>query len=191
MISADSIAIQQGRLPGNLGTWRANPELSGGGFLYDTGNHVVDALLWTTDLTPTTITADMDFETEAIDTRANLTIEFEEGTTAHTSFHADVTRVAERLQGWDDEGGIRIVGREWGDRSITVIDEDGSEYDPYVTERDSAYETPRTKIDAFADAIDGTAPIPATTRDALRATAVSEAAYESARTGEPASVGLS
>jgi predicted dehydrogenase len=183
--------ITEDWLSPNLGTWRADPPLSGGGFLADTGDHVVDAILWMSDLTPTTVEADMHFETEGIDTRGNLTIGFESGATAHLSFHADVPRVTERLQRWDSEGGIRIEGREWDDRSMTVIDEDGSEIDPYRSERDSAYEIPRTKLDGFVDAIEGTAPVPATTRDALRATAVTDAAYESARTGKPVSVDLS
>lgn len=174
----------------NIGTWRVDPSLSGGGFIYDTGNHVIDAVLWTTGLTPTTVTADMDFEMDGIDRRANLTVSFEEGTTAHLSFHAATSRVTERLQGWDADGGVRIEGREWGKRSVTVIGEDGAEHDPYIDARDSAYETPRTKLDAFVDAIEGTHPVPATTEDALRATAVTEAAYESHRTGEPTSVDL-
>lgn len=185
-----SAEITEDWLSSNLGTWRADPSLSGGGFLADTGDHVIDAIIWTTDLMPTTVEADMDFEIEGVDTRANLTIEFESGANAHLSFHADVPRVTERLQGWDSDGGVRIEGREWGDRSITVIDEDGSEIDPYLAERDSAYENPRAKLDGFVDAIEGTSPPPATTRDAVRATAVTEAAYESARTGNSVSVDL-
>lgn len=185
-----SAEITEDWLSPNIGTWRVDPSLSGGGFLADTGDHVVDAILWMTGLTPTTVKADMDFEMEGIDTRGNLTIEFESGANAHLSLHADVSRVTERLQGWDSDGGVRIEGREWGDRSVTVIEEDGSEVDPYRAARDSAYEDPRTKLDGFVEAIEGTAPPPATTGDAVRATAVTEAAYESARTGEPASVDL-
>lgn len=172
----------------NRGTWRVDESLSGGGFIYDTGSHVVDAVLWTTGLTPVTVRADMDFEQDGIDVRANLTVDFADGASAHLSFHADTERVAERLQGWDEDGGLRITGREWGDRSITLIDEDGSTSDPYIAARDSAYENPRTKLDAFVDAIEGREPVPSTTRDAVRTTMVTEAAIESARTGEPVSV---
>lgn len=174
----------------NVGTWRLDPSLSGGGFIYDTGSHVIDAVLWTTGLTPETVTAEMDFESEGIDERATLTIEFAGGSTAHLSFHGDVAGVSERLQGWDDDGALRIEGREWGDREITVVEEDGSEVDPYIAARDSAYEDPRTKLDAFVDAIENDRPVPATTTDALRVTAVTEAAYESARTGESVAVNI-
>ncbi|PCR88833.1 Gfo/Idh/MocA family protein [Natrinema ejinorense] len=185
-----SAEIVEGWVDPNVGTWRMEPSLSGGGFIYDTGNHVVDAVLWTTGLTPATVRAEMDFEREGVDSRATVTIEFEGGQTAHLSFHADTPRVAERLQGWDERGGIRIEGREWGRRSITEIDEDGSESEPYIGERDSAYENPRSKLDAFVAAIEGDEPVPATPRDALRATAVTEAAYESARTDDPVDVDL-
>lgn len=30
------------------GAWRQNPKLSGGGFLMDSGSHIIDVLLWTT-----------------------------------------------------------------------------------------------------------------------------------------------
>jgi predicted dehydrogenase len=185
-----SAEITENWLTGNIGTWRADPSLSGGGFLADTGDHVVDAVLWTSGLTPTTVTADMDFYAADIDTRVNLTIEFEEGPKAHLSGHGDVPRVTERLQGWDDEGSVRITGREWGNRSITVIEGNGSECDPYIEARDSAYKNPRTKLDGFVDAIEGTEPVPSTTTHAIRTLAVIEAAYQSATTGEPASVNL-
>jgi len=186
-----SAEITEDWIDGNVGTWRVDPSLSGGGFLADTGDHVLDAVLWMTGLTPATVEADMDFEMEDIDVRANVTVEFEEGASAHLSFYADAPRVTERIQAWDDDGGIRIEGREWGDRSVTVVDDDGSEADPYLSERDSAYVNPRSKLDGFVDAIEGEASVPATTRDAVRATAVSEAAYESAKAGEPVTVDLS
>ncbi|WP_458210385.1 Gfo/Idh/MocA family protein [Haladaptatus sp. NG-SE-30] len=175
----------------NLGTWRVDPSLSGGGFLYDTGNHLIDVVLWTTGLTPTTVDADMDFHTERTDIRANLTVDFENGATAHVSMHGDVPRVRERLAVWDDDGGVLVEGREWRDRSLRLIHGDGGEYSPSIKAFDSYYERPPTKAEAFVAAVEGDAPVPATVRDALRATAVTEAAYESAQTGERVAVALS
>jgi len=37
---------------GTSGSWRQDPALSGGGFLMDSGSHIIDVLLWTTGLTP-------------------------------------------------------------------------------------------------------------------------------------------
>lgn len=37
---------------GNQLSWRQSPSLAGGGFLMDSGTHILDMLLWTTGLTP-------------------------------------------------------------------------------------------------------------------------------------------
>lgn len=74
--------ITQGWLEAHGGSWRTDPELSGGGFLPDTGHHVVDAVLWVTGLRPVAVSAAMEFHTPGIDIRANLQIEFEGGATA-------------------------------------------------------------------------------------------------------------
>lgn len=93
-----SVEIIEDWLQGNTGTWRVDPSLSGGGFLSDTGSHVVDAVLGTTGLMPKTVRAEIEFYDNEIDMRANVTVEFEEGLTAHLSFHSDVSRVSKRLQ---------------------------------------------------------------------------------------------
>ena len=40
-------------------TWRQKPTLSGGGYLYDTGSHLLGRVLWATRLTPETVSATM------------------------------------------------------------------------------------------------------------------------------------
>ena len=69
-LSQDWIGVQRG-------TWRTNPELSGGGQLYDSGSHLLDALLWTTGATPQSVSARMTFDTPGVDTDAALAIELE------------------------------------------------------------------------------------------------------------------
>lgn len=180
--------ITEDWLDGNVGTWRVDPDLSGGGFLFDTGSHVIDGVLWTTGLQPTRVTANMDFYAEGIDVRASLLVEFAGGATANISFHGDVPRTREHVHIWDDDGAIYIDGREWGPRTMSVVDGDGTVRSPPVPSRDSAYERPPSKVDAFVEVVrHGTEP-PATARDALRAAIVREAAYDSAREGEPVAV---
>ena len=178
--------ITQDLVGGYPDSWYLDPDLSGGGQLYATGTHLVDAVLWTTGLTPRAVTASMDFidQAERVDQHAMITVEFEEGAVGTFSISGATPRVREHLHLWDDDGAAYIDGREWGDRTLTLIDADGTERSPYVTE------DPISKIDAFVDAIrSGEAP-PATVRDALRATAVKEAAYEAARRGTRVTVDL-
>ncbi len=172
--------ITQNWLRYSTGTWRVNPELSGGGQLYDTGGHVIDAVLWTTGLTPTAVTASMVFwdEDPDVDTQATLTIEFAEDTVATIAVSGDSPTVREHHRYWGDDGGIYIDGRSWNDREFRVVDPDGSERFPGVAD------TYPDKVTAFVDSIrKGTGSV-ATPRDALAVTAVTEAAYESAKTGE-------
>ncbi|PSP44675.1 gfo/Idh/MocA family oxidoreductase [Halobacteriales archaeon QH_6_64_20] len=169
------------------GTWRTDPDLSGGGNLYDTGSHLLDAVLWTSGLTPTRVSADMDFadDEDRVDERANVLVRFAEGATADVSVFSDAPCVREHIHAWDEEGAIYLEGREWEPRTLTEISADSTDHTPYIDRDDQ-----QSKADAFIESIDeGTEP-PATVEDALRVTAVTEAAYESARSGDWVDIGL-
>ncbi|MDQ2049605.1 Gfo/Idh/MocA family oxidoreductase [Natronolimnohabitans sp. A-GB9] len=173
-------SITQDWIDDSQGTWRLDPELSGGGFLYDTGSHVLDGVLWTTGLEPESVTASMDFhdDDERIDHRAHLDVRFTNGATGTFSFYGDAPSVREHVHCWDDDGAVYLEGRQWGSRKLTEIDADAGEYDPYIDVR-----TEQTRADAFLESVRSGADPPATARDALRVTALTEAAYEAARTG--------
>jgi predicted dehydrogenase len=162
------------------GTWRRDPDLSGGGYLYDTGSHLLDAVLWTTGLEPTGVSARMDFvdDDERVDELADLTVRFSNGATASVSTYGAAPCVREHVHAWDDDGAVYLEGREWEPRRLAEIDEESGEHRPYLDHGDS-----RNKAEAFVDAVlEGEDP-PATAEDGLRVTAVTEAAYESARDG--------
>lgn len=161
------------------GTWRTNVDLSGGGFLVDTGRHVIDALLWVTGLNPVAVTTEMTYRKEGVDETADLHVEFENGATASVSIHGDAPAVREAHHIWDEEGAAYVEGRGWGGRTLTTIDEEGTEHSEYLDRS-----TERNKADAFVDAVRTGEEPPATARDAIRATALITAAYESAETGE-------
>ncbi|QSX01234.1 Gfo/Idh/MocA family oxidoreductase [Haloterrigena alkaliphila] len=174
-------SITQGWIDDSRGTWRLDPDLSGGGFLYDTGSHVLDGVLWTTGLEPESVAASMEFhdDDERIDRRAHLDVRFENGATGTFSFNGDAPSVREHLHLWDDDGAVYLEGRQWGPRTITEIDDDAGEYDPYIDVR-----TEQSRADAFLESVRTGSEPPATARDALRVTALTEAAYEAARTGD-------
>lgn len=178
-------SITQGWIDDSMGTWRLDPDLSGGGFLYDTGSHVLDGVLWTTGLEPESVAASMDFYDDAIDERAHLDVRFENGATGTFSFNGDAPSVREHIHCWDDDGAVYLEGRQWGSRTLTEIDADAGEYDPYID-----FRTERSRADAFLESVESGTEPPATARDALRVTALTEAAYEAARTGERVPVSL-
>jgi predicted dehydrogenase len=174
-------SITQNWIDDKRDTWRADPDLSGGGQLYDTGSHVVDVVLWASGLTPTAVDASMVFwdEADRVDTQAALNVEFAEDAVASISVSGDTPQVREHLHFWGDDGAVYVEGRDWNERQVRTVAPDGAErYPPVHTE-----EVPANKVEAFVAAVrDGTEP-PATARHAYAVTAVTEAAYESARTG--------
>jgi predicted dehydrogenase len=165
------------------GGWRMQPELSGNGFLCDTGRHVVDALLWMTNLTPVGVDATMEFDRPKIDRRATVTIEFDNGARATVATYGDAAGVREDHHIWDESGAAYVHGREWGGRELTTIDAEGVEHSPYHNRRDEL-----NKAEWFIAAIEEGVEPPATARDAVRATAVINAAYESAETGDKVTI---
>lgn len=174
-------SITQGWIDDSRGTWRLDPDLSGGGFLYDTGSHVLDGVLWTTGLEPESVAASMDFhdDEKRVDRRAHLDVEFANGATGTFSFHGDAPSVREHVHLWDDEGAVYLEGTQWGSRKIFEIDSDAGERVPYIDPRNE-----QSRAEAFLESLEeGTDP-PATVRDALRVTALTEAAYDAARTGD-------
>ncbi|WP_129113761.1 Gfo/Idh/MocA family protein [Halegenticoccus tardaugens] len=169
------------------GSWKANADLSGGGQLYDSGSHVVDAVLWVMDETPSSVTAQMTFhdDDERIDIQAGLTVQFENGCVATIAVSGDAPRVSEAYQFWGEAGATLIDGHEWNPRRFRRVDSDGDIHAPNLN---LGSELP--KADAFIEAIETDGEPPATVHDGLLSTAVTEAAYESAWTGERIDVDL-
>lgn len=169
------------------GSWKANADLSGGGQLYDSGSHVVDTVLWVMDETPTSVTAQMTFHDDEgkIDIQAGLAVQFENGGVATIAVSGDTPRVSEAYQFWGEDGATLIDGHEWNPRRLRKVDGNGDIHTPNVN-----LGTELSKTDAFIEAIETDTEPPATVHDGLLATAVTEAAYESAWTGERVDVDL-
>ncbi|WP_224450359.1 Gfo/Idh/MocA family protein [Haloprofundus salilacus] len=159
--------------------WRMDPELSGGGHLLNVGTHIIDAILWTTGLTPTHVTATVEFhdEDQLFDKQSSIIVEFENGAVANIADTGVVPRTREHIHIWDDEGAVYFEGREWDERTSYTIDTDGTEHVPYPKGRGS-------KAGAFVESIVNETEPPSTARDAFWATVVTMAAYESGRRNE-------
>ena len=160
--------------------WRTDPDLSGGGMLYDSGSHLLDAVLWTSGLEPAQVSSRMRFidDEHRVDAEATVLIEFANGAIANVSVSGDLPCVREHIHLWNDDGAVYLDGTEWDPRRLTEIDTESTEHVPYTNQAEAV-----NKAKAFITAIEEGSQPPATARDALRVTAVTEAAYESARTG--------
>jgi predicted dehydrogenase len=124
-------------------------------------------------------------EEDRVDQRAVLTVEFENGAHGTISVHSDAPCVREHIHVWDDEGAVYLEGRQWEERELEEIDTDSTTVIPYIDRSKQ-----RNKAEAFIDCIETGEKPPATARDALAVTALTEAAYEAARSGEKIAVEL-
>ena len=59
--------------------WRLKKEISGGGQLYDSGSHLLNAMLWATELKPVRVYAEVDNRDQEVDVYSSLSIRFENG----------------------------------------------------------------------------------------------------------------
>jgi predicted dehydrogenase len=168
------------------GSWRVDPDLSGGGQLSDSGSHLLDAMLWTTDSEPASVAASMDYRDEDVDVNSALaaTLEGPSGPiTASIGVSGDGTSFEEGLTIWGTEGHI-----EYGHEEITVAEGDGQTYTAEV-EGDTGFRTlTSAKLEAFVEAVRGEREVAVPGEYGLRVTALTEAAYEARDRGETVDV---
>jgi predicted dehydrogenase len=167
--------------------WRGKPDLSGGGQLYDSGSHLLDALLWTTRTDPVSVAASIDDRGEAVDVNSALAVTLDRdgdritGSVGVTGAGQSTPAPGERLDVWGTEGHLSFDGE-----AITVT-EAGTTYRATPDEPDFERLT-RRKLGNVVDAIRDGADLQTPAADALRVTALTEAAYRSDETGERVAV---
>jgi predicted dehydrogenase len=162
--------------------WRTDPSLSGGGQLYDSGSHLLDALLWTTDTKPKSVTAQMEYAKPDVDVNSALSIQLEgeETLIASVGLSGDGIDVApsEGYFFWGTEGRISYMQ----DR-ITVAEKDAMTYSTEITGGTDFQTLNRKKLENFIESIEGVSE-PAVPGDVgLQVTALTEATYRAAESG--------
>ncbi|GAA3405026.1 Gfo/Idh/MocA family protein [Paenibacillus hodogayensis] len=78
-LTSVTAALHQDWKRAQEGTWRQRPELSGGGMLMDSGSHIIDVLLWTTGLTPTQLSVQLECHGAPVEVDTLTAIRFAEG----------------------------------------------------------------------------------------------------------------
>jgi predicted dehydrogenase len=97
----------QGWKKGTAGTWRQIPELSGGGQLNDSGSHLLDMVLWLTDLNVESVYAFIDNCGTPVDINSALAIKFTNGAQGTVSVVGDsACRWYEDFTIWGTKGAI-------------------------------------------------------------------------------------
>ena len=162
------------------GTWRSKMEWSGGGQLNDSGSHLVDIVLWMTDLQPVGVFAYQDNMGAEVDVLSAISVKFEGGALCNFSIVGHAVNFAEQISMFCDKATLATEGEEvwyWEDDTKQVIKGKklGRTWDP-----DSN----------FISALRGQEELQATAEDGLRVAQLSEAVWASAASGKPEAVKL-
>lgn len=166
---------QQGWAKGTKGSWRQDPELSGGGQINDSGSHLLDILLWTTGLAPEKVAAFIDNRGTPVDINTALTVQFTTGAKGTISVVGDAAGWYEDITIWCDKGSFYV--RQGHDFVVQGID--GKNFTPSVAEMPTGTDVNTN----FIRAIQGREAIAAAPIDGLRTIELTEAAWESGKAG--------
>ncbi len=176
---------QPDNLPGVVPptSYRADPELNGGGYFIDGGTHLVSELIWVTGQRIRRVFAFMD--TAPTDMRTTLTVEFENGAVGTLNSIGD-SRYANRrvlnIFGCAN-GMVQIKGFEF-ETTITLVGQEPQKF----KEADLMHVS--TPLGNFADAIQGKANLYSPGEHGAHVVEVVEAAYRSAATGQAVTLSL-
>ncbi|WP_224336999.1 Gfo/Idh/MocA family protein [Haloprofundus halobius] len=168
--------------------WRGNPALSGGGQLYDSGSHLLDALLWTTRADPLSVAAVVDDRGHDVDVNSALAVTLDrDGDRISASVGVSgagrsTPAPGEGLHLWGTEGRISLA-----DDTLTV--ESGGEVEAEDAPEPQFEELTERKLQNFVDAVRADAELVIPASDAVRVTALTEAAYEAAESRETVDIG--
>ncbi|MCX7643216.1 MAG: Gfo/Idh/MocA family oxidoreductase [Armatimonadetes bacterium] len=179
--------VGQGWQRGTANTWRQDPKLSGGGFLMDTGSHIVDIVLWTAQAKPAQVTATISNNGAPVEINDIVGIQFSDGSLASIVAVGSAISFFEHHTFVFDEGVIRL---EQGKVSIGTRKKDqlwGAEW----REVEPSEMPPSSNPDRhFIDVVLGRTENESPPEDALKVIVVTEAAYKSAATGQAVKVRL-
>ncbi len=170
-------------LRGTKGAWRQVPALSCGGQLNDSGSHLVDIILWVTGLQPESVFARINNRGSKVDILSALTLKFKGGAIGTMSVVGDAPGWWEDITFYGEESALYVR-----DGKLFYSHRGKKQWSSELKEltANSKYDNNFDKN--FVDSILGkdepqTPPI-----CGLRVIQLTEAAWESGRTGEPAKV---
>ena len=163
------------------GTWRSQMKWSGGGQLNDSGSHLIDIVLWMTDLQPSEVFAYQDKLGSEVYILSAINVKFDGGALCNFAVvgYQSWKGMFEETTIWLEKGQLAIRGNdvwEWGEdaeKKVITGEDLGRTWSP---------------DENFILSIRGEERIQSTLEDALKVIQLSEAAWASADSGKPESV---
>ena len=160
------------------GKWRQDPALSGGGQLNDSGSHLVDVILWTSGLRVSEVSGYIDNLDTAVDINSALSLKFDNGGQGNISI------VGNGPTFWEDVTFCGLEGSIFHRRGKLFQQQLGGE----LFEPTDLPAGPASADANFIQAILGREEVQCLPEDGLRVIELTEAAWESGKTGCPVKV---
>lgn len=180
-----SIFCGQHWLQNQVGKWRQDPALSGGGMLMDSGSHLADMLLWLVDRPVRSVSALVDNVGSAVDINTAATVAFDGGVQGQFTVVGDLaTTWLETVVVSGSAGLLRYEiepQHPWRTGRVTHYRDGG------IVQPLNLPEGPESH-DAWLAAIRGDAANPSPPAAGIRVAQLSEAIYQSAREGATVAV---
>jgi predicted dehydrogenase len=172
------------------GGWRHDPRVSCGGQLNDAGSHLIDALLWATGLQPETVFAQISNRGTKVDILSGVTVRFKGGAIGTMSVVGDAPGWWEDIAFYGEKGGL-YVRRDYLSMPDDQLFQSSRGRGRFTAKLKELTARPRYNSNAdrnFVDSILGTDEPQTPAVCGLRVMQLTEAAWTSARTGEPVMV---
>ncbi len=159
-------------------TWRSQMQWAGGGQLNDSGSHLLDIVLWMTALKPVEVFAYQDNLDAEVDILSAIAVKFDNGALCNFSVVGHAVNFHEEIALFCEDATLAIMGQEvwrWEDETNQVVS--GAALGP-TCDPDSN----------FIEALRGRQQVQATPEDGLAVIRLTEAVWESGRTGRATAV---
>lgn len=135
MIRADAIGrvtsvaafVHQNWKQNTAGTWRHNPELSGGGFLFDTGSHMINTVVDLVGEDVAQVTALLDRRNTPVDINASVSGTFRSGVMFSLAAAGESVHCTSQVMVFGERGVLQTG--IWGER-LLLKTADASEFSP-------------------------------------------------------------
>ncbi|OPZ23964.1 MAG: Glucose--fructose oxidoreductase precursor [Lentisphaerae bacterium ADurb.BinA184] len=163
------------------GTWRMDPELSGGGMLYDSGAHVFNTLCWTVESDVAEVFAYVDNLDAKVDINGAVCVKFKSGVIAQVTVSGESPGGS--FAAYMFENGLVELNPWYYSGYFRVWDRKGAVKYPAMAGTDFS------PMHNFVEAILGRDEPRTSVRNGIYQSQLMDAIYESARTGKPARPG--
>ena len=173
--------VSQGWHALSANTWRQAPALSGGGFIYDTGAHLLNGLMWLADEPVVSVSAALQNLAAPVDLTGSVALRFRSGATAAVTFAGDTPSFDTQIHLFTDR--YAITTDAYG-RRLDMRGRDGEPFHPPVP-FEAGRGTPHAN---FLDALLGREPIACGPRYGALLSALMDAIYASAASGSVVAV---